>query len=263
MNRMLSLAAVAVLAAGCTFNVEAASQEKQARYDRTDFDALVATWDDLPDGLAIHGRDEPGAAATASVVGLVAPGEAHRLDDARLDFVKRGGALELRLRAPGDRESLRFEWVDAQVVRAADLDVALENGDIEIGGMRGRVHAVAENGDLRVATSGPIDLRAENGDIRATGSSGTVVAENGNASVRMQREFGDMRVESENGNVTVRVPRGAGCRLDLATENGTVRVRAGGVRVTRESGFYAVLGGDGPTIRVRAENGDVTVIDDD
>ncbi|WP_373048316.1 DUF4097 family beta strand repeat-containing protein [Vulgatibacter sp.] len=249
------------LATGCTFNVEAVSRETHARYDGDGYSTFRAHLGHLPDGLQIHGWDDETLEASASVAGLVAPGDDDLLEDAWLDLARSGSSLSLVLRGIGDRsESIWFEWLDASMPHAIDLDLETDTADITVGGMSGRVRAHTDTGDIEVATSGRLDLESDTGRIRAAGSGGSITTDTGDVTLRLvDAGFGDVRVETDTGDVTVRVPAGAGFVLDVETDTGEIVVEAGGLYLREDDGVHAVVGGGGPRIRIETDTGDVRI----
>lgn len=247
------------LAAACTLNVEAASEEKHATWEGDDFGALHADAGNVEGGLTIRGWDEPRADAKAEVVGLVTPGHEHRLRDMRLDFVRREGALELAMR--GAAEAFYFEWIDASVPRGTDLVLESDTGDVEVIGMSGRVTAETDTGSIRVATTGRVDLTTDTGDVRARGSGGRIETDTGDVDMRLVDTAEGLRIETDTGNVDLHLPHDANCVLVIDTDTGEVLIDAGGVRARNEGAFRVVIGSGGPTIRITTDTGDVRVLD--
>ncbi|MGW0116908.1 DUF4097 family beta strand repeat-containing protein [Streptomyces sp. NPDC003327] len=139
-----------------------------------------------------------------------------------------------------------------RVPRGVAVSVEDDNGDVTVEGFDTPLKVRSDNGDVRVReVSGALDIGSENGDVtvEASATSPEVVTRSDNGDVRIALGAVPRRVDmvSENGDLTVSLPSSAAYDVTGTTENGDRRVDVPERR------------GSGHTVRVRSDNGDVTV----
>lgn len=261
MNPLRIAAFFPLALAACTANVDAVSAEKSARTEATGWRTFRMDVAQLPGGLTVRGWDDTGAEARASLVGLLPDGDGSRLDDARLTFVSRGDALELRLAGvPGDEELFFFDWVEAQLPRAAAVELSVSSGDVRVLDVTGHVSIDSSSGDMEVRTAGTVALDSSSGDIRATARGGWIDSSSGDVSLTLAGErLADTEIDSSSGDVTVRVPDGAGFDVEIDA-NDDVEIRVGGTVIHSGESFHGRINGGGPLLRIDASSGDVRIL---
>nr|WP_202527045.1 DUF4097 family beta strand repeat-containing protein [Streptomyces sp. SID5770] len=138
-----------------------------------------------------------------------------------------------------------------QVPRKVAVTVESDNGDVTAEGLATPLKVRTDNGDVRVRkASAALDLGSDNGqvvvDAGTTSTDLTVRTDNGDVRLALGVVPRNVDVATDNGGVTVEVPR-AEYAVVGSSGNGDVRLD-----VPRNDG-------SGNGMRVRSENGDVTV----
>ncbi|MFF9847722.1 DUF4097 family beta strand repeat-containing protein [Streptomyces litmocidini] len=138
-----------------------------------------------------------------------------------------------------------------QVPRGVAVTVENGNGGVTAEGFDTPLKVRSDNGDVRVRKAGgALDLGGGNGDLDVEGSvtSAEVSARSGNGDVRIALGAVPRKVDvvTDNGDVTVTVPE-AEYAASGASDHGDVRID-----VPRRDG-------SGHVVRLRSDNGDVTV----
>lgn len=263
MNPMRIAFLLPILGAGCTFNVDAVSEEKHASYEGSGWSSFRSELSDIPSGLTIRGSDRTSAEATASVVGLLPAGEGSALERARLALVPDGSTLELQVRTPDDfEEQLFFDWIEVDLPRDREVEIDTASGDVSVLGMSAPVRVDSSSGDVRVETTGRVEIDCSSGDVDATAAGGVIDVSSGEVSLRLAHlDFDEMEIDTSSGDVSVRVPPGAGLDLEIDTSSGDVEIRVGGTVFHGDEGFSGRINGGGPRLRIDASSGDVTVRD--
>ena len=180
--------------------------------------------------------------------------------------------LEVYMEAEGDHVSIRAEFtkesswnhgrggasVDFEIKVPSTIridEVSLVNGDLDVGGLSGRVQASCVNGALTASElSGDVDLSTVNGMLDVTFD-----RLDASASIKLQ---------TVNGTVDVTIPKKVGARVRASTVNGSI-VNDLGLTVSKHDVVGASLRGtigDGSasidvdavngTIRIRGEDGE-------
>ncbi|MGW4721550.1 DUF4097 family beta strand repeat-containing protein [Streptomyces sp. NPDC004291] len=138
-----------------------------------------------------------------------------------------------------------------QVPRKVAVTVESDNGDVTAEGLATPLKVRTDNGDVRVRkASAALDLGSDNGEVvvdaGTTSTDLTVRTDNGDVRLALGVVPRNVDVATDNGGVTVEVPR-AEYAVVGSSGNGDVRLD-----VPRNDG-------SGNGMRVRSENGDVTV----
>jgi DUF4097 and DUF4098 domain-containing protein YvlB len=156
---------------------------------------------------------------------------------------------EGRVRAIGQSDRDWHVHFIIHVPRRTNVRAETHNGPIGLTQIEGNI-------DVR-AVNGPIALRELAGDVRAR-------AQNGPISVTLggSRWNGTgLDAETQNGPMVLYVPEGYNARLETGTTNGPMSI---GFPITvmgraLEKRITTTLGDGGPTIRVRTQNGPLTI----
>ena len=138
-----------------------------------------------------------------------------------------------------------------------DVDLSTFDGRIEVRGWdRPEVQDV--DGDVAVNTEdGSIHVSGVLAGLEASTDDGRIVI----GAVPGSVMSGDWDLHAEDGRVTVDLPRDFGALLDLATDDGRIRVddRFGGNAERGADALRRVIGGGGFVLRVRTDDGSIRV----
>ena len=147
------------------------------------------------------------------------------------------------------------------------IKAVVDSGEIVISRCTGRVEAEAQKGSIRAGTLfGPAKLRTDSGDIEVLSALGGIEARAaaGDAVVGLQKGFGgEAKIEADGGNVVMRIEPTAAMNLQGSATWGRVAtklpfvVSAGG---PGKRSFTGTLNGGGPTVRVHASGGQVSLL---
>jgi hypothetical protein len=155
------------------------------------------------------------------------------------------------IRATGPSTRGREGWwvsFEVYVPRRTDLDLETNNGGIRIADVEGAIRFAAVNGGVQLSgLAGDVRGATENGGLR--------VALDGD-----RWRGAGIDVRTQNGGVTVEVPRAYNADLETGTVNGRFDIEfpiTVSGRVDRT--ISARLGSGGPPVRVRTQNGGVSV----
>lgn len=153
-----------------------------------------------------------------------------------------------------DAEGDAYAAVDVRgtVPRSTDLRIERLSGPVRIEGVEGDLSIQHDDGPVNVrGAASPVEVNIDNGDVRVDFQA--VPAE------------GTVSLRTTNGDVQVSLPPDASVRLDARTSVGSIQTQ--GLTLTDEQftplsagGRYsASLGGGGPTVELRTENGTITI----
>lgn len=223
MTTVIRLLLVAASAAGCTFNVEAVSQHKQATWEEGGWTTLRAAVDGLEGGLEVRGVEGTGVRADVEVAGLVPEGgSTDVIEGVDLGFAASNGILAVRLGYSGEGSELfHFERLSLEVPHAAGLELATEGTAVEVRQMSGKVVVSTRGGRIRASTTGEAEIRSVGGVVELAIGSGSVEAGSGAVRATVLR---DVRVSTGGGEVELRFPRPALGPVEVRTEAGQVRL---------------------------------------
>jgi hypothetical protein len=150
---------------------------------------------------------------------------------------------------------------------AGTIELSTDDGRIRGEGLRGSVRARTDDGSVRLReVDGDVAVNTEDGSIRVSGAlaglevstdDGRIVIGAAPGSVMT----GDWDLYAEDGRVTVDLPRDFSALLDLATDDGRIRVddRFGGNAERGADALRRVIGGGGFVLRVRTDDGSIRV----
>jgi DUF4097 and DUF4098 domain-containing protein YvlB len=208
-------------------------------------DVRVRTWD--RDEVSVEGTKY--ATSRERLEDLVVHMEADGDHvDVRAEFTKSG-----KWSRDSDGESAAVDF-EIMVPRGIRIDeVSLVNGDLDVEGLSGRVHASCVNGALTASElSGDVDLSTVNGTLEVT-----IEQLDSSASIRLQ---------TVNGTVDVTIPKKVGARVRASTVNGAI-VNDLGLAVNRHdvvgASLRGTIGDGGATIEVDAVNGTIHIHGED
>ncbi|MCY4635295.1 MAG: DUF4097 family beta strand repeat-containing protein [Acidobacteria bacterium] len=147
------------------------------------------------------------------------------------------------------------------------IELATDDGRIRGAGLRGAVRARTDDGSVRLEeVDADVAVHTEDGSIRVSGvlagleastDDGRIVVGAAPGSVMS----GDWDLHAEDGRVTVDLPDDFSALLDLATDDGRIRVddRFGGNAERGAEALRRVIGGGGFVLRVRTDDGSIRV----
>jgi len=146
------------------------------------------------------------------------------------------------------------------------LTVQGRNADVTVEGATGPLVVETLNGRIRVndATQGA-DLTTVNGSVFVRVSGGDLEARTTNGAIVAHVQRADVQrcaLQNDNGGVTVTLPEDVGLRLDVSTDQGSVRCDypVSGPEITSSRRRLQGVSGDGALeLRVRALNGNVWI----
>ncbi|MFI1716259.1 DUF4097 family beta strand repeat-containing protein [Streptomyces litmocidini] len=240
--RVLLVSGVAVLLlAGCGAEAEGAPVERRTFA----FDGNALTVDSDDSELVITPADVDDVRVERQVDGWVFMGSGPEASWKLVD-----GRLTLRVECDAVAASCGAVH-RIQVPRGVAVTVEDDNGGVTAEGFATPLKVRSDNGDVRVRkVSGVLDLGGSNGDVSVEGSVTSpeisVRSDNGDVDIALGSVPHKVDVVTDNGDVTVTVPR-AEYAASGASDNGDVRID-----VPRRDG-------SGHVVRLRSDNGDVTV----
>jgi len=216
--------------------------------------ASALTVDATPNGgIQVNGSGRGDILVRAKVVAAAATQQrAHEIaNSVRVD------ATAYKVSADGPRTDNRESWSVSyrlEVPHMSSLSLQSTNGGISINDVEGKIEFKTVNGGVKLARLA--------GDVKGRTSNGGVDVDLDGTSWRGE----GLDVETSNGGVKVRIPEQYSAHLDTGTVNGglnldipiTVQGQLGG-RNGRMREISADLGGGGPTIRIRTNNGGVRI----
>lgn len=201
------------------------------RLDGTDADIARLTFVERG-----RGRDEGAARDVLGNIELVERGNAERYEYVMRSDTPERSAVDVRGTVPRST-ALRIGFESGAVALSGvegPIDVAHQNGNVQIDGAGASVHVDIRNGSIRVGLRTlPPGARAE--------------------------------LQTANGDVVVAVPEGVSARVTAATQAGSINTP--GLTFTSQrlepqgagARFEAQLGAGNATIDLRTENGSITV----
>lgn len=206
---------------------------------------------------------------------LFACEEKHRIELAFRIAVPRGATVVLSTLDGSVTVGIFAGNVDAKVragrvfCRKIDgsIKALVDTGEIVISRCTGRAEARVQKGSIRTGTLfGPATLRTDSGDIEVFSALGGTEAKAaaGDAVVGLQKGFGGIaKIEADGGSVVMRIEPTAAINLQASASWGRVGTKlpfvfsAGG---PGKRSFTGTLNGGGPTVRVHASGGQVSLL---
>lgn len=161
------------------------------------------------------------------------------------EFVHKSNSLKIEVAYPGkdvsDFSASFFSHIECgsriTVPRNTNVRVVLNQGDIDIEGIRGTLHLESVEGNIRVAGCvGNMDVRTAKRNIKISGAEGEISVVNGDGNIVLENFKGPVKLETVNGDITA--TKGTGT-LNVVTTEGQVKA----------VGTFSQInyrGGDGP-----------------
>lgn len=232
MSRLASMPLVITLAAlvavGCTFNVQAFDDRAVPRSesDTEPFDRLrvdLGTLGAPADGadVVVRGAERESAAADLVIGGLLGAGE-----DA--DAVARGirvtwptgGDPVREMLVAYDGPSIETVWIERVAIELplhTELDLTGDAGDVDVAGLDGFIGVTTSSGSIRVRDAGQVLLQASSGSIDVTGAHGQLMTTSGSIAMALA---GDVTARANSGSIHGSFGGGG----DLETTSGSIDV---------------------------------------
>ena len=150
---------------------------------------------------------------------------------------------------------------------AGTIEVSTDDGRIQGEGLRGSLRARTDDGSVRLERiDGDVAVHTEDGSIDVSGDltgleastdDGRIVVGAGPGSVM----DGDWDLRSGDGRVSVDLPRDFSAELDLATDDGRIRVhdRFGGGAERGAETLRRSIGAGGFVLRIRTDDGSIRI----
>lgn len=259
---------------------------KMLRVDPTQAQLTISAWE----------KNEVSAEATVEVGDSDPEFIKEFLDGTTLKLEAEAGGLVLRLRSPMNREredtdlSRRIRdavrsghWnlsfaarIIVRVPASMSLDAGNSFGNVEVGGVTGRLNIRNESGQVRVVGcggelklensfaevrvvdfKGPIDVKNESGDVWAENIGGRADIRNSFQEVRFVKIGGPLTVTAESAAVIGSDVAGD-CRITSSFQKIDVRGVRGRLEVNAESSPVTIRDVDGDAV-IRSSFGDVSV----
>ena len=150
---------------------------------------------------------------------------------------------------------------------AGTIELSTDDGRIRGEGLRGAVRARTDDGSVQLEqVEGDVAAHTDDGSIRVSGALAGLEASTDDGRIVIGAApgsvmSGDWDLHAEDGRVTVDLPRDFSALLDLATDDGRIRVddRFGGNAERGAEALRRVIGGGGFVLRVRTDDGSIRV----
>lgn len=241
--------------------------------------------------LTSHDARRVDVRVTKEVVRARDDEQAQRLaDEVEVRIEERNGRVEVETIHPErswrfSRDTRVLVHIEIRAPRSTNLDVATEDGPLDVSGFDGTLRLRSEDGDVAVAgCSGAVDIVAEDGDVHLTDFEGEIRADVEDGGLDVEGIIGALDVESEDGGVDVRARAGSrmkgdwsvraadgrvrlelpddfAAELDIRADDGSIRVdrpvTVQGKHSSRE--VTGTLNEGGHTVRVRAQDGSIRI----
>jgi hypothetical protein len=203
---------------------------------------------------SVHVR---GAESSTAELSFIRRGRGETQADGRtvldgIAITERGTESAYTYTLAADRDDYAAVDVRGTVPRQTALQIDRLSGSVHVEGMEGALTIDHEYGDVVVRdAAAPVEATIKNGNVRI--------------SFRSVPAGEDMLVETGTGNLHLDLPRDVSAQIDAQTSVGVIRTQglsfsAERLRPIDAGGRYnAQLGGGGPTIELRTENGSITI----
>ena len=251
---LVSLAALAVLSAGCVVSVDregyiqriekrftVGAAPADVRLDTFDGAVEVRSWDRPEVLIQIDERGQDKAA----------------IDRIEVVAQQTGNTIEVAIRHPGRTTFVGVGFfvstsakLIASVPRNTNLNIRSGDGSVMVERVTGTLDILTQDGSIRATeTGGELVAETHDGSIQIDDVTGRVEARTGDGSVRLSGTPGAVRVRSGDGSVVLRIRRGAVMTGDWVVDTGD-----GSVSVELPEGFAALIEADpGSDGRVRSD----------
>jgi DUF4097 and DUF4098 domain-containing protein YvlB len=182
----------------------------------------------------------------------------------------------------GESANIRTEHSSVQVSRAADLVVVAPYSDVRVDNIEGDLEVSSSNSEIQVRSiSGAVSVSAERSSVNADDVRGSIEVDTSHGGVAIKNFYesvdvrtsyrnvtlvtaaqpaGDITVENDHGEIKLTTPEWSQFALDASSEGGRVRqVGFNGLAQRGRDHLVAVLGSDGPKIKLRTSFKSITV----
>lgn len=305
MSRSISLLAFALALVGCTFNVDTFAREtpvsnapaSAATTLRADFSSLAHL---SGFGVRVDG-DATAAAPSATVTmgGLLSSGtdQSAVIQGVHVGWpVLATDTLGLTIGYDGPAlETVWTEGVNVTVPAAWGLDFTLDATSLEVDGVAGPIHAVADSGSIHIRHAGDFTLSASSGSIDVQGRGGSASCDSGSIAVTataavvlmtdsgsIEGQFGgggsasadsgsirlqlvgpldrDLTLSAGSGSIRLIVPVGTSMRVQTQTGSGSSHVDVGGVH--SDDDFDGTIGSGGFLVHATTGSGSIDIVEE-
>jgi DUF4097 and DUF4098 domain-containing protein YvlB len=253
-RRTLPIWLALVLAAGSACGAVSARAEAQDEWRRSYPVTAGASFEIRNTNGRI--RVQAGGKDTIDVIAIrrvKAPTEAQAkatLADFEIEEKKTGSHIRLESRNQAFSFMVnRSKQVDYTVTAPSWVNLRLDstNGEIEVVGAGGQLHAESTNGDIKAtALEGAATVETTNGDVHLE---------------FVKLAEGGLRSSTTNGDITVGLPRDVRASFSARVTNGTISTTDLSVTTAEQSRrrLEGTIGGGGPQVRLSTTNGEIRV----
>jgi len=176
------------------------------------------------------------------------------VEKAKSSYRQRGDNIDIH----GER--YQRDWIESRleikVPRVYNVNVHTNGGDIEVGGLTGRVELRTSGGDIELRDiDGTVEAVTSGGDIFVMAVTQAVTIKTSGGEIRLQDVRGDVIGRTSGGDIVVRGTTGS---VELKTSGGDIRIRdvAGKVAAHTSGGDIEVMGAE-QDIEVSTSGGDI------
>ena len=182
----------------------------------------------------------------------------------------------------GEVAKLATQHASVQVSRAADLTIVAPHSDVRAENISGDLQVSSSNGDIQLrAIGGGVTISAERSSVNADEIRGPVDVETSHAGVVVKNFYeaidvrtsyrtvtlisprqptADISVDNDHGEIKLVLPESSEFVLDASSQSGQVRpVGFNALAQKGRDNLAAILGSDGPTIRLRTSFKNITI----
>ncbi|HUO61036.1 MAG TPA: DUF4097 family beta strand repeat-containing protein [Candidatus Acidoferrales bacterium] len=182
-----------------------------------------------------------------------------KLDEAQIEVSSAGSNVKVCTRIPGDQgrverkvgwnkdNAANVEYTIHVPRRVAFNEISLVNGDLDVDGVTGSIHAESVNGNMRILNAA--------GGLRAKSVNGHIEASFTNLSAEV------VSMETVNGALEVRLPENASAHLHASTVNGGVHCDFAVERSKRGWGGHLeeTIGSGATKVELSSVNGSIKI----
>lgn len=282
-------AAAALALAGCVIDVEGYEAEETEEYvfvvggvpdvDLSTFEGRIEVrgWDRSEVRVVVQKRAanrerlEEIEIETLQSGGRVRVAARRGTDGVRVSFSMRGNRQRARLIASVPYESNLVARTDDSRITVAGItgtiEVAADDGRIQGERLRGAVSARTDDGAVRLLdVDGDVAVHADDGSITVSGVLTGLEASTDDGRIAIEAAPGSAMsrnwdVDADDGRVTLDLPRDFSAELDLAVDNGRIRVddHFGGGADRGDERLRRSIGAGGFELRVRTDDGSIRI----
>ena len=225
-----SLIALALLLSACGGGGGATNEAKVSQSFSVDPDVqvTVTTYNGVIE-IRTGGDDQVQVDVTKRGGGDTDAQAKNDLDNIQLSLSQAGGVVKLIATHRGQIPSNSAASFRVTVPAGAKLTLSLDNGTVNVGGVKGGATITASNGDITVrgVEEGLISAKTTNGNVTLEGREvSSLVASSSNGSVSFEGSLAESnaanRIDVGNGGATLKLPSDAQFGIDALTSNGAL-----------------------------------------